>query len=181
VPGNALNEYRPLPAELKVCSAAAIHPDLGPVIAPCLTLDAGRSAALVDHSDAPAGIRAAVVSFAVVRGAGDPLAAASPASVKSPAEPEVSAAAAIDPDAISIESPGLSLDAWRSTALINHTNTVLGRYLTKMTLAIIGGTSNLASTLCGDPALRTQGHTTERNPYQPRQIKPASAHLLLLV
>jgi hypothetical protein len=78
-------------------------------------------------------------------------------------EPEVGAAAPVDPYAISVESPGLSLNAWRSAALVDHANAVLRRYLTKMALAIIRGTRDLASVLRGYTALRAQTYTTECN------------------
>jgi hypothetical protein len=139
------NQNRGLPAELEVRSTAAIHPDLGPVIAPGLSLGAWRSAPLVDHSDAAAGVCVAVVSSAVVGGACDlpgtvrvasstawiaPAADwIAPAAAIATTKPEVGAAAPVDPDAISSVSPGLSLGAWRSAALVDHANAVLGRYL----------------------------------------------------
>jgi hypothetical protein len=156
---------------LEVRSTAAIHPDLVSVKTPGLVLDAGRSTALVDHADAVAGVCVAEVSFAVVGGAGNlpnPARVASStawisAAVIATTKPEVGAAAPIDPDAISVESPGLVLDTRRSAALVDHANAVLGSYLTKMTLAVIGGTRNLASVLRGDTALRPQPDTTECN------------------
>ena len=163
----------PSPAQLEVRSTAAIHPDLVPVKAPGLVLDAWRTASLVDQPDTAAGICVAEVSLAVVGGTGNlpatarrvPSSAARicPAAVIATTEPEVGAAAPINPDAISVESPGLILDAWRSTALVDHANAVLGRYLAKMTLAIIGGTGDLASVLRSDTALCAQPDTTECN------------------
>ncbi len=165
------NQNRGLPAELEVRSTASIHPDLVPVKAPGLVLDAWRSATLVDQSDAAAGVCVAEVSFAVVGGAGDLPATGIASSTAwitptmiAATKPEVGAAAPVDPDTISVVSPGLVLDAWRSAALVDHANAVLGRYLTKMTLAVIGGTRNLASVLRGDTALRPQPDTTEYNP-----------------
>jgi hypothetical protein len=156
------NLSRGLSTELEVRPTASIDPDLVPAIAPGLSLDAWRSATLVDHSDAVAGVRVTEISFAVVGGAGNlpgtARVASSTAWVTAPVitttKPEVGAAAPIDPDAISVVSPGLVLDAWRSAALVDHANAVLGRYLAKMTLAVIGGTRNLAPVLRGDTTLR---------------------------
>jgi hypothetical protein len=171
-----IREYRypfaVLSAELEVRSTAPIHPDLVPVKAPGLVLDAGRSTTLVDQSNAAACICVAEVSFAIVGGAGNLPATARriasstariPTAVIAAAKPEIGAAASIDPDATSVVSPGLVLDTWRSAALVNHANAVLGRYLAKVTLSVVGGARNLASILRSDTALRAQPDTTERN------------------
>jgi hypothetical protein len=164
-----------LPAQLEVCSTPAIHPDLASVETPGLALDAWRPATLVHHSDAAAGISAAVVSLAIVGGAGDlpaavrvatttaaviPIAAAAITTAK----PKVGAAAPVDPDAASVVSPRLPLDAWRSAALVNQAHAILGRYLANMTLAVIRGAGNLASVLRSDTALRAEADTTECHP-----------------
>jgi hypothetical protein len=101
-----------------------------------------------------------------------------PAAVIAATKPEVGTAAPIDPDAISVESPRLSLYARRSAALVDHANAVLSRHLAKMALAVIGGTRNLASVLRGDTALRAQPDTTECNPDYRRQVNLVSAHPL---
>jgi hypothetical protein len=170
------NQKRGLLSEPEVGSTTAINPDLAPVITPGLSLNAWRSATLVDHADAAAGVRVAVVSFAVVGGTGDLSAAARVASstawipattaaVIATTQPEVGAAAPIDPDAIAVKTPGLVLDAWRSAALVDHANAVLGGHLAKMAFAVIGCTRNLASVLRGNTALRAHPDTTECHCY----------------
>jgi hypothetical protein len=62
-------------------------------------------------------------------------------------KPEVGTAALVDPDAISVGSPGLSLDAWRSAALINHADATAGVCVAKVSFAIVGGTADLLATI----------------------------------
>ncbi len=171
----AHNQKRGLLSEPEVGSTTAINPDLAPVIAPGLSLNAWRSATLVDHADAATGVGVAVVSFAVVGGTGDLSAAARVASsatawitaaaVIATPQPEVGAAAPIDPDAIAVKSPGLVLDAGRTTALVDHADAVLGGHLAKMAFAVIGRTRNLASVLSGYPTLCAHPDTTECHCY----------------
>jgi len=137
-----------LSAELEVCSTAAIHPDSTLVEAPRLSLDAWGSTSLVDHADAAAGVCVAEVSFAVVGRAGDLPATGwvasatawippASATVIATTKPEVGTAALVDPDAISVGSPGLSLDAWRSAALINHADATAGVCVAEVSFAIV--------------------------------------------
>jgi hypothetical protein len=54
------------------------------------------------------------------------------------AELEVCSTAAIHPDSIFVESPGLSLDAWGSTTLVDHANAAAGICVAVVSLAIVG-------------------------------------------
>jgi hypothetical protein len=138
-----LSYVRPQPdlrlsAELEVRSTAAIHPDSTLVEAPRLSLDAWRSATLVDHADAAAGVCVAgdLPATGWVASATARIPPAS-ATVIATTKPEVGTAALVDPDAISVGSPGLSLDAWRSAALIDHADATAGVCVAEVSFAIV--------------------------------------------
>ena len=159
----------------EVGSASAIYPDRALVIAPGLTLNAGRAAALIHHPHAAPGVCIAIVAFPVVRGTGDGLTASIPiastsritavpaATMVAAAQPEVGAASTIHPDSLIVISPGLSLDTGRSAALIRHPDTVLSGCGAKVPFSVIGCAGNRTTVLFRDTALRVQANRTQRH------------------
>jgi len=60
---------------------------------------------------------------------------------------ELGPAAAIDPDATAVPSPGLSLGAGRAAALVGQSYTPVGVHIARVALAIIGGAVNGAGVI----------------------------------
>lgn len=128
-------------------AAATVNPDTIVIPPPSLALVAGGATALVGESNTAAGIGVAVIAAAVIRGAIDSLSGAivaAPSATVAPSVPvavsggEFSAAAAVDPDAIVIPSPGLSLNAGRAAALTRELYASAGVGVAIVTPTIIG-------------------------------------------
>jgi hypothetical protein len=102
----------------ELSTATAINPYTAAIESPGLSLNTGRSANLPRHDDIAAATRnGAVLSISVIGRAGKGLSAATSAipvaaAVAASADDEVSAATSVDPDAVAIPTPGLSLIAW---------------------------------------------------------------------
>jgi hypothetical protein len=165
----------------KVSAAAPVHPDSPVIEAPGLTLDTGRATALVSQSYAAAGICRAINPFAVIGGTGDgyPGRSARPSwAPRSPASPQVKIrpATAIHPDTLLAVAPGLSLDAGRAAALIDHLYSAAGVDPAQMPLHVVGGTGHLSSVLLSDSALgpssrQSEGHSLDaQQQHKPHQF-----------
>ena len=134
-------------------SAALVDPETTAVYTPGLSLVAGGTADLAREGNVvrvdSAGNRA-VVTATVVGGAGKGLADASaiapsismtiaPAVAVAIAGGEFGAAAAVDPDAVVVPAPGLSLVAGGAAALVRESNTAAGIGIAVVSAAVVRG------------------------------------------
>src|SRR5579863_516452 len=107
-------------ADLKVSAATAIDPDAAAIIAPRATEIAWRTAALANQLHAAAGVGRADIAPAVVGSAINVVAVVPAAPIRA-RDGEVSAAAAINPDAASVdEAPRVIEDAGRVATLLHE-------------------------------------------------------------
>jgi len=130
-------------------ATAAVDPYAVVVPSPGLILDAGGTADLAGEADATACIGVAEVASAVVGGAGDGLALiiSSPVAAAT-ADDEFSSAAAVDPHAAVVPSPGLVLDAGGAADLARETDAATSVGATEVASAVVGGAGDgLALTL----------------------------------
>lgn len=146
----------------KVCPATTVDPDRSIIIAPGLPLDTGRTTTLIRQAYPTAGIRRAVVAFAIIRRAGDSYTAAPvrrrstrSAGPISTAQEEVRPATAVNPNPCAGVAPGLPLDAGRAAALVNHLYPSPGIHAAQMPLSVIGSTGDVGPVLRSNPALPT--------------------------
>src|SRR5689334_5934924 len=98
-------------------AAAAIHPDSPAIPVPSLALHASGSADLARHTDyQTARVHLAIDAFAVIRGTAQALTL----DARRRIDGELSAAAAVHPNAALIPAPGATLLARRSADLANQ-------------------------------------------------------------
>ena len=121
-------------ANEEVRAASAIDPEAPPVDTPCLALNTGRAADLPGKANVRP-ILATVVSAAIVGGAVDGLLRSSSSSLT---EGKVGPATTIDPEAATIDTPGLPLDAGRAADLADEPDIAAGTDVAPVSSAIIG-------------------------------------------
>ena len=154
-----------------------IHPDATPVVAPAITLTAGRVAAPLQQLHTTSGVSLAIVPVHVVGVAGDNL-VLPPAMVVAipvvvsvvvsvmvsitvpvPAAPasfdrEIGPAAMIDPDAPAIRAPTVAFAAGRLAALLHQANPAPAPIsIAVMPVAIIGRAGDGANAARGGPTV----------------------------
>ena len=93
-------------ADGEVGAAAAVNPETAAIDAPGSTLNAGRAADLADELSVARASDITPVSAAVIRGAIDGL-----GGWASAADDELGAASIVDPEAATVDTPGLALNA----------------------------------------------------------------------
>ena len=125
----------------KLGSTTAVDPYAVVIESPCLVLDAGGAADLTGETDTATGVGVAEVAIIVVRGAGDGLAAliSSPVAAAATAYNEFGSAAAIDPNAVVVESPSLVLDAGGAAELAGEADAAARVGVAEVASAIVGG------------------------------------------
>jgi hypothetical protein len=154
----------------KFSPAAFVDPDAATIRSPGASLDAGGPAALLGQLNAASGVCTAVVAPTVVGCAVNCLAAtvsiaaaipvvtaavsiaaAIPVIVVAVSAPgdEFSPAASVDPDAAIVISPGASLDAGGSAALLGHLNTPTGVGIAVVAVPIVGCAVDGLAMCCG--------------------------------
>ena len=108
-------------ANREIRAAPAVHPNAALIVAPAVTLCAGRTTALIQQRHAAARVGIAIMPPSVVRGAGDGASASAviPAGTTAPND-KVGTAATIYPNASLIVAPGRALRAGRTAALPDH-------------------------------------------------------------
>jgi hypothetical protein len=140
-------------AGLKVGAAATVNPNSMVIVAPGRTLLAARITQLLIEAYASTSISRAIVTVHVIRGAGDGLNSSATIVVVATVPIisqivvvaiinnfEISAAAAIHPDAVAIMTPTSAFLATRIAALLNHADVaVVSIHLAVVTVSVIGG------------------------------------------
>jgi hypothetical protein len=167
-----------LPIDGKVGAASAVHPYALVVVTPGLTLNAGRTAALIDEPNPPSRPCLAKVISAVVRGAGNypsrrrrrrRVSISGSGTPVAAAEHEVGPTSAIDPGTGSVISPGLVLNAGRTAALIHHAYSVPRVHITVVTSAVVGGAGKIAPVLIGHTTLGGSELSTDGEKDHPKE------------
>jgi len=125
-------------ADHELGAAAAVHPDALRIVAPGLALNAGGAADLARQLHAAAGVGVAVMAIAIVRGAGEGLSLSLTLSVAVSASGELSAAAAVHPDALHVVAPGLALNAGGAADLARQLHAAARVEVAVVAAAVVG-------------------------------------------
>jgi hypothetical protein len=125
----------------EVCAAATVDPEAALIDAPGVVLDTGRATDLSRHADVAIarGADVAPVSVSIVGGAGD----GDGRRWRLPAtDNELGAAAAVDPEATAVDSPGVVPDAGGAADLSDQTDVARGADIAPVSAAVVGGAGN---------------------------------------
>ena len=121
-------------ADGEVGAAAAIDPESAAIDAPGSTLNAGRAADLPDELSVARASDITPVSAAVIRGAVDGL-----GGWASAADDELGAASIVDPEAATVDTPGLALNAGGATDLADELSVASAADIAPVSAAVVGG------------------------------------------
>jgi hypothetical protein len=144
-------------ADFEVRTAAEIHPNAAPVVAPAAAEDAVRITALADQADSALRVDRAVAASHVVGGTVDDLDAVAglPAAAivsSSSANPEIRAVAAVHPDPAIVVTPRAAELTGGATELADHLHAAARVCGVDVAPTVIRGAINAVAVVSGAPA-----------------------------
>lgn len=116
-----------------------VDPDATAIDTPGPALDAGRTADLPAEADVATSADVTPVSAAVVGGAGDDLRGWRRWGTWAAADDELGAAAFVDPEAATVDTPGIVADAGRAADLTDELGIASAADVTPVSATIVGG------------------------------------------
>jgi len=152
-------------ADSEIGAAATVNPDAAFIEAPGLTEDAGCFAALANQANAAEGVRAAAAEIEIVRRAikgANTSAKAGVIRVVAGSYGEVSAATAVNPNAVACDAPGAAINAGRFAALTNDLNATVGVEGAEVAVKVVGRAVERVSMIRWHRCRRATGCSVER-------------------
>ena len=145
-------------ADGKICATSTVDPNALVIKAPSLSEHAGSFAALANQADTTVGVDAAAAEVEVIGRAIERAdSVASAISVFPGSNGEIGAAATVDPNTVSRDAPGPSVNTRRLATLADEFDATGAVYGAEMSREIVGGAVNPVGMRTGHGGNRAAG------------------------